>query len=545
MGERYIRIVEVSGSNPLGSTYYKMQISNIKYQISKIQTKYQKLFPTFFKSFFLFLFFSFWILICHFDSCILIFGFSVYAQEIKEPNVAGQFYPQDKDVLTRQISGFLNNAPQETEGGIFCLIAPHAGYDYSGQTASFGYKLLENKPYQTVIIIGPSHYHSFRGASVYPAGKFRTPLGDVEVDSDFTRKIISAALNIAFIPEAFSKEHSVEVQLPFLQSVLKDFRIVPILLGDCSLDDLNHLASALTNAIGSRQDVLLIASTDLTHSYDYQETEITDKLTLSYLEKMQPELIYEKLKDGTISMCGGYPVVAAMLTAKKLNRNSLKLLHYTNSAEVTQRKTKGIWTVGYVSAIIYSETMLNREQKKRLLEIARKAIEEYLATGKRVDFKEGDPGLKSVSGAFVTLHKPPEGGKQGELRGCIGNITGQKPLFETIRDMAIESATADPRFTSVTKEELKEIEIEISVLSPLKKISSIDEFQLGVHGVLLRRGLNQGVFLPQVATETGWSKEEFLSYLCSHKAGISADAWKDPRTELYIFSALVFSENKL
>ena len=196
--------------------------------------------------------------------------------------------------------------------------------------------------------------------------------------------------------------------------------------------------------------------------------------------------------------------------------------------------------------------MLNDTQKARLLEIARKTIQEYVTNGKKLDFSEDDPQLKAVNGAFVTIHKPEGGGlasnsqshKRGELRGCIGNIIGQKPLFETIRDMAIESATGDPRFEPVTKDELKDIEIEISVLSPLKKIEDMAEFQIGTHGVLVKKGWSQGVFLPQVAEETGWSKEEFLSNLCAHKAGLPADAWKDAKTEKYIFSALVFSEKK-
>lgn len=486
-----------------------------------------------------------------------------YADEVKEPNVAGAFYPKDKSTLARSVDGFITQANHQRafEGNIFCLISPHAGYDFSGQTAAYGYKLIKGAPYKTVVILGPSHYYGFNGVSVYASGKFRTPLGDVEIDSDFTRKIILPSQNINFIPQAFAKEHSVEAQLPFLQRTLNGFKLVPIVVGDCGLEDLNNLANALVSAIGGRKDVLLVASTDLTHSYNYQETEIVDKVNLSYLEKMSPEVIYEKLKEGTVQMCGGYPVVAAMLSARKLSHDKLKVLHYTNSAEVTRKKIKGLWTVGYVSAIIYSaennseskaenklqseagrerdkEMTLSPDQKKRLLEIARKTIDEYLAAGKRLDFKEDDPQLKSVSGAFVTLHK------QGELRGCIGNITGEKPLFETIRDMAIASATGDPRFPAVTREELKKVDIEISVLTPLKRITGIDEFQLGIHGVLVKSGWNQGVFLPQVALETGWSKEEFLSQLCAHKAGLSADAWKDPKTELYIFSAIIFSENK-
>ena len=482
-----------------------------------------------------------------------LFGFNVlsFGEEIKKPNVAGQFYPADKDELSHKVENLLNAAnPQLTANEIFCLISPHAGYDFSGPTAALGYKLIKGRPYKTVVILGPSHQYYFKGVSVYPSGKFQTPLGDLEVDSDFTQKIISPTQNISFIPQAFEKEHSIEVQLPFLQKTLDDLKIVPILIGDADFQDLSFLADKLNKAIAGRSDVLLIASTDLGHSYDYQETERVDKLTLSSIEKMAPQDMYEKLKDGSIQMCGGLPVVSAMLTAQSSGYHSLKILSYTNSAEVTARKTKGLWIVGYVSAIIGTEQgeainqekseeiMLNTTQKKRLLEIARKTIQEYVTSGKKLDFSEDDPQLKTISGAFVTIHK------QGELKGCIGNIIGQKPLFETIRDMAIESATRDPRFEPITKDELKDIEIEISVLSPLKKIEDMAGFQLGTHGVLVRKGFNQGVFLPQVAVETGWSKEEFLSNLCAHKAGLPADAWKDAKTEKYIFSALVFSEKK-
>lgn len=181
--------------------------------------------------------------------------------------------------------------------------------------------------------------------------------------------------------------------------------------------------------------------------------------------------------------------------------------------------------------------MFNQEQKKRLLELVRGSLETYLKTGKKPDIKETDPVFLKEMGAFVTLNE------KGQLRGCIGNMVGRQPLYLTIRDMAIEAATRDPRFPSVEPGELKDIGIEISVLSALEKISSVDKIQIGKHGVLVKKGFNSGVFLPQVATETGWSKEEFLSNLCSHKAGLSPLAWKDKNTEIYIFSAEVFSEN--
>ena len=181
--------------------------------------------------------------------------------------------------------------------------------------------------------------------------------------------------------------------------------------------------------------------------------------------------------------------------------------------------------------------MLNQSQRKRLLEIARKSIENYLSTGKKLELSESDSTLLEQYGAFVTLHQ------HGQLRGCIGNLIASQALYLTIRDMAVEAAVNDPRFSPLTKEELADVEIEISVLSPLQRVNNPDEIQMGKHGVLIRKGYQSGVFLPQVATETGWSKDEFLSNLCSHKAGLSPSAWKDDSSlEIYIFTAEVFSE---
>jgi len=183
--------------------------------------------------------------------------------------------------------------------------------------------------------------------------------------------------------------------------------------------------------------------------------------------------------------------------------------------------------------------MLNQKQKKRLLEIARGSIGNYLKTGKRIDLRGEDALLNEKLGAFVTLHL------NGKLKGCIGNIVGKNPLYITIKDMAVEAATGDPRFQPLTIKELPRVDIEISVLSTLKKIKSVDEIELGKHGVLVRKGFNSGVFLPQVADETKWTKEEFLSNLCAHKAGLSPDAWHNKDLDIYIFSAEVFSEKEL
>jgi len=485
---------------------------------------------------------------------------SCFALDVKQPNVAGQFYPDNPQELSRMIDGFLNAAtPAPVQGEIFALISPHAGYGFSGQVAAYGYKLIKNKPYKTVIVLGPSHSYGFSGVSVYPEGLFRTPLGDLEVDKEFTQKLLNKEQDIYFEPAAFEKEHSVEVQLPFLQRTLADFKIVPIVMGDMNLDLCRKLARLLKEAIGGRKDVLVVASTDMYHGYDYEEADAFDNLTLAKVKNMDSEGLYYGLREGRLQMCGGFPVATAIILARELGHNKSELLKHTNSAEVTANKIKGSWTVGYASCVIDQAPlepvdrqkedagsltgqekgepgMLNKNQRRRLLEIARNSIETYLRTGKKMEVSETDPTLLQEMGAFVTLHN------RGRLRGCIGNLQGQQPLYLTVRDMAQEAAVGDPRFAPVSLDELKDIDIEISALSPLERANSADDIKMGIHGVLVRRGFNSGVFLPQVGTETGWSKEEFLNNLCAHKAGLPPDAWKDKSTEIYIFTAEVFSE---
>ncbi|MCX5707167.1 MAG: AmmeMemoRadiSam system protein B [Candidatus Omnitrophica bacterium] len=474
---------------------------------------------------------------------VLFFVSMALAGDIKEPKFSGQFYPDSPAELSDMIDNFLSQAkPEPMPSDIFAIIEPHAGYGFSGQAAAFGYKLIKDKPYKTVIIIGTSHSYAFNGVSVYPQGAFQTPLGILEVDSEFSSKLLDKDSEIIFDSQAFSQEHSVEVQLPFLQKTLSGFKIVPIIISDSPFLLCQKLANLLKGAIADRKDVLVVVSTDMYHGYDYEEAEKTDNLTLSYLKNMDAEGLYYALRDEKAQLCGGFGVVTALILAKDLGHKKLQVLNHTNSAEVTGKKVKGTWTVGYASCAIDKEgesSMLNKAQKKRLLEIARKSIETYLKSGKRLEVSETDPVLTQEMGAFVTLKE------RGELRGCIGNLVGKQPLYLTVRDMAVEAATADPRFSPVELAELENIEIEISALSAMERVDSADKIQLGRHGVLVRKGFRSGVFLPQVATETGWTKEEFLNNLCAHKAGLAADAWKDKDTEIYIFTADIFSEKEV
>jgi len=470
-----------------------------------------------------------------------LFYFSVCFASVKQPDFSGEFYPDGKAALSVMLGNFLEKArPNPISGQVFVLISPHAGYGYSGQTAAYGYKLIKGRPYKTVVILGTSHHKPFSGAAVYAQGSFKTSLGVLKIDDQFTSKLIGKSNDIFADESAFNNEHSVEVQLPFLQSVLGDFKIVPVVIGDCSLSACKIIASLFKEAIGSRKDVLLVVSTDLYHGYSIKEADQTDILTLELIKKMDYEGLYYSLRDEKAQACGGFGAVIGLNIAKELGYDKVEVLNHTNSAIVTG-SPDGQWTVGYASIAVYNpegEHMLNSQQRKKLLGIARSSISEYLQTGRKMELSETDPVLKKEMGAFVTLNK------HAELRGCIGNLSGSQPLYLTIRDMAVEAAIDDPRFSALNLPELKDVEIEISVLTPLKRVDSAEKIILGKHGVLVRKGYQSGVFLPQVATETGWNKEEFLNTLCGQKAGLPQDAWKDKNTELYIFEAEVFSEKE-
>ncbi len=462
---------------------------------------------------------------------------SAFSGEVMKPVVAGSFYPTEPLILAGQIDGYLKQAaPPKIDGDIIALICPHAGYEYSGPVAAYGYKLISDKKFDTVVIIGISHHLAFDGVSILESDFYETPLGKAPIDTEFTKRLMKFKKDILhFEPRAFEDEHSMEVQIPFLQRSLRDFKIVPLVMGKPDYSTCKKLAQALVRTINdSNERVLIVASTDLSHRLAYRDAIAKDQVTLSEIMRLDAERFAIKVSEGECELCGSGPVLAALFAGRELGANRVKVLKYANSGDTAGDKSR---VVGYGSIAIYREDddMLNAAQKKRLIEIARKTMEAYIKDGSITEFKEEDPALLKVQGAFVTLHK------SGELRGCIGNIIGQEPLYLTVRDMAIESSTRDPRFPPVTASELKDIKIEISVLSEPKAVAKVDEITMGTHGVILKQGFRGAVYLPQVATETGWARDEFLSNL-SRKAGLPPNAWKEKNTELLTFTAQVFGE---
>jgi len=350
--------------------------------------------------------------------------------------------------------------------------------------------------------------------------------------------------------DAHAREHSLEVQLPFLQYRLKkDFQIVPIILGTQSPETCRRIAAALQPFLNTKN--LFVISTDFSHYPSYADAKNIDKATAAVILSNSPEKLIRSMASSeqkgfanlTTCLCGWTSVLTLLYMTERNADAEFTHIQYRNSGDTEYGEKSRV--VGY-NAIAVSlkdkkestEFKLTDKDKKDLLSIARTSIERFVKNRKKFEIEEKTiPSiLKTPCGAFVTLKK------YGNLRGCIGRFDASEPLYQVVQEMAIASSTQDYRFSPVELKEIPELEIEISVLTPMRHISSIDEIELGKHGIYIKKGNRSGTFLPQVATETGWTKEEFLGHCAQDKAGIGWNEWKD--AEVYVYEALVFGEEK-
>ncbi len=486
---------------------------------------------------------------------------------MRKAAVAGMFYENNPEILKKQIKEYLKKAaPGKVQGNVIALISPHAGYTFSGQAAAFGYKLLDSKKIKKVIVIAPSHSVGFRGASIPDTDSYETPLGLVKLDRKSCDILLKQKL-FSSIARVHSHEHSLEVQLPFLQVVLgSNFKLVPIVVGQLMESDYPVLAGAVSEIISEGD--LVVASSDFIHQgprFGYVPYKTNIKENIKKLDMGAVDLILEKdtakfidyVEDTGATICGRCPI-GILLEMLPEDAKGMLLTYYT-SGDIAGGETE---TVSYVSlAFSSSKGWLKKpvkkissedksedkneylmiEEKKFLINLARKTVEQCVKGEKIPGVGLADdlsPVLKKKAGVFVTLRK------NGRLRGCIGYIEPVKPLCEAVIDMAVNSATRDTRFSPVSEAELKDIDIEISVLTPPEMVAGPDEFIPGEHGIIIKKGMYQSVFLPQVASEQGWGREDTLSHLCM-KAGLPADAWKKPGMDFYIFKGIVFSEEAL
>jgi AmmeMemoRadiSam system protein B/AmmeMemoRadiSam system protein A len=458
---------------------------------------------------------------------------SAWSQGIRKAVWAGKFYEKKAEILSQQIDQFLENAKKISSPGeqILALIAPHAGYVYSGQTAAHAYRLIQGKDYKSVIIIAPSHRYGFKGCSIYSEGGYETPLGTAEIDEPLAAEI-SKASGFKYIPQAHQMEHSVEVQIPFIQKTLPQAKIVPIVMGYPTRKTITRLADALIEVLPGKNAVIIV-STDMSHFFPKKKANEADSKTISLIQSLETNSLIKKLEGRENIMCGGGPVVSSLLYAQKRGEAKVEILHYADSSQLAGESQ----VVGYLAAAIYSKNptpnfSLSPEEKTELLRLARSAINQFIKERKIIDYSTENLNFLTKKGAFVTLRK------KEFLRGCIGFIEPVLPLYQAVIKTSVYAACTDQRFPPVSEEELDDLEIEISVLSPLKKIRDPSLIKVGKHGLVISKGNKKGLLLPQVPVENKWSRETFLQQACL-KAGLPPNTWKSD-VEIYVFEAIIF-----
>jgi len=444
---------------------------------------------------------------------------------VREPAVAGSFYPGSNENLAGMIDSLLEQAELKDVSDIKGLVAPHAGYIFSGLTAAHGFKQLVGSDYETVILISPSHHVFVDGFTIANVTHYKTPFGLVELSP----KVDDLRQEFLYSYTPTPKEHSLEVMLPFLQRVLGDFKIVPVVTGNVNPRD---LASLLKKYVDG--DTLIVASTDLSHYHPYAEANALDKVCTDSISSLN----FEGMVSGC-EACGKVPTLTLMYIANDLGWKST-LLDYRNSGDTAGDKGK---VVGYTS-IAFHEIHLTEGDKEFLVHLARDTLNSYLKDGKKPDIDEAElsDSLKKVQGCFVTLDSG------GHLRGCIGHIIPQEELYKCVIDNAISAATKDRRFNPVDYDESKGLGVEVSVLTVPEKLSYdspddlLNKLRPMVDGVVVKSGWRQSTYLPQV-WDAFPDKESFLSQLCL-KGGSNGDCWKKENTEIYTYQAEVFHENE-
>ncbi|MBD3156131.1 MAG: AmmeMemoRadiSam system protein B [Candidatus Aenigmarchaeota archaeon] len=444
-------------------------------------------------------------------------------KDIRPSVVAGQFYPKKKEELEKMINDFLLKAKVRNYPKVTGLIVPHAGYIYSGPVAAEAFKQI-NQDIKEVIILAPTHHIRFQGASIGKFEYYSTPLGKVEL-SDKVENLLKEEIFVS-VPDTHKREHSIEVEIPFLQEVLGDFKIIPIITGSV---DPKKLADTLMNYVN--EGTLIVVSSDLSHYHSYESAVELDRSCINNIINFDFDELEER------EACGKVPILTLMYLADKLDWEG-KLVDYRNSGDTAGNNNR---VVGYTSIVFYRPP-LKREDQEFLLNLSRKTIDNYLKNGSKpkLNRREISQELKKPSGCFVTLFK------EGQLRGCVGCIFSEKELYQSIIENTINAAFKDARFPPVTEDEIDDIKIEISILSDPKELSFKDSEELLSKltpikdGVLLENGPRSATYLPQVWKQLP-DKEEFLCRLCM-KAGLPPESWKENDTKIKIYRDFAFCE---
>ena len=458
--------------------------------------------------------------------------------EPRAPHVAGQFYPQDPAELRQLVQQLLQNQPERVavSSKPRALIVSHAGYQYAGPVSGNAFHYVQGQHYDGVVVVGFTHRLPFEGVSVDTRESYQTPLGIIPVDLGAVQFL--ETFSVRHEEEAHATvEHSLEVMLPFLQVALGEFKLVPVLMGRVSLEDCRHLAEALS-ALAQRGDYLFVFSTDLSHYHPYDEAVAIDHRTIEAILSETPQAVSRLFSQEQIEACGQGPIQTSLLLSAKLGYLHKELLRYQNSGDTTGERSRvvGYAAIGMFEGAAPTQGRLSEQAGMALVHAARQTLERALLHQEAQPQIALDqyPELKAASGLFVTLRR------RGALRGCIGRIQTNEPLAKSLPAVALDAALRDPRFPPVQGEDLKDIHLEVSVLTSPTPINDPQQIVAGRDGVVLESQGHHGVFLPTVWDETGWTRVEFLRELASQKAGLDPDAWQS--ATLSVFQAQVFEE---
>ncbi|MCU4156218.1 AmmeMemoRadiSam system protein B [Carboxylicivirga sp. A043] len=451
--------------------------------------------------------------------------------------VAGTFYPGEKHLLVTKVNHYLDEQEQVLSSeNIRALIVPHAGYVYSGSVAADAFVQIIGQAFDTVFLIGTSHQATYKGAALCDVDIFETPIGDVVVNTQITAELCSNSPLFQYNNYLHRDEHTLEVQLPFLQGVLSDFQIVPLLIGTKDTDEIQQIADQLKPYF--RPSNLFVISTDFSHYPPASFAGEEDKSTAEVISINKAEELIKHLENQqeslTPNLLTGLCSWTAVLTLLYLTRDEAVVYHklsYEHSGMKLQRDTSRV--VGYQAFAISDKPNvynLTQEERKALLNLAHQSIVSHIK-GEKVEEEEL---ALDVSGVFVSVYC------QDELRGCLGHVDSRLPLGQLIRKLAVDAAFYDSRFKAIEAEELEDVHIEISLLTPLKQVDNLEEIEVGRHGIYIKKGFSSGLFLPQVGARNHWSTEEFLGHCSKSKAQIGWDGWKD--ANIFTFEAMIIAD---
>ena len=468
----------------------------------------------------------------------------------RKPAVAGKFYEAAPAKLRAAVNTYLKPGVLP-KGRLAGILAPHAGYVYSGAAAGQAFFPLKDLSFDTLVILATGHTIGLRRGALISKGSFETPLGEVKIDEAFCAELLKDGKLFEENARAHAGEHAVEVQLPFLQALRGDsVKIVPVLFNSDDAEILEAAGRAIGRAMKGRK-ALFCVSSDLSHYPPAGVAELCDNSVLLALRQAMRNSNpgYFGLANGLLlakaagqldtTACGQAPMTVGAAAALELGCNDFELALYTHSGRISGDDTAVVgYGAGFYTAAAAKPAgalELSEAMKKDLLKLARSSIKECLDTGKTAEQPLNPrPEFNQPAAVFVTLNIG------GRLRGCIGSLEARGTLADMVAAYAGAAAFEDPRFEPVTEAELGKIKIEISVLSPLERASH-EVVRPGVHGVYAVSGRRSGTYLPQV-WEHFDSKEDFLTSLCQEKAGLPAGAWKEKSTVLYVYTVDHFSE---